>query len=278
MSHDCLRLIADDKDADIIAISEPNRLERKGACYIDTEGVRVISCYASPNKSLNHLENVLAGMSAWVRGFREGVVVAGDLNAKSQTWNCPLEDSRGKTVTRWMASLGLSCLNKGGEPTFIRDRESSIIDVTLGNDKISRTMGEWGIIEEETLSLHKAIITVIKRNQSCIRVQRPCVGSVHKGWSLYGLQEKNLVEKFKDVLEKRGNPQSTLDLKNGISETCDAALKRRGNQKRGVWNDSIKGLRQICTSARRTATRLARRRDSDTSQAYDAAKEAYSKA
>lgn len=292
-SHDCLQLIANERNADIILISEPNtklakaaavsdkdgdtmiwlrkkgaRIENsgsgKGFCYLDTKGIRVISCYASPNRPVSHLEEVLTGMSRHLRGYGGSIVVAGDLNAKSPAWNSSKEDRRGEAVTRWMASLGLSCMNKGNEPTFVRDCQRSIIDVTLGNDAFCRKMQLWEVVEDETLSLHKAIIFTTKEEQ------HNALGSGSKrtppGWSLCGFQEEDLVNRFRRELARCGEVLSTWELKKAIDRTCDATLRKRGSQKTGTywWNETIRDKRKTCTSARRKLTRLMKRGNANT--------------
>lgn len=84
-------------------------------------GVNVIICYASPNRTAAEFSDFLQRIEDHVRTIGHGVpvIVAGDLNARSAVWGDWCQDSRGSELNSLFDSLGLVVLNEGSSPTFV---------------------------------------------------------------------------------------------------------------------------------------------------------------
>lgn len=95
-------------------------------------GVHVISCYASPNRTAVEFSDFLQRVENHVRTVGHGVpiIVAGDLNARSAMWGDWCQESRGSDLNSLFNSLGLVVLNEGSSPTFVGRGRGSIVDIT----------------------------------------------------------------------------------------------------------------------------------------------------
>lgn len=87
------------------------------------------------------------------------IIICGDFNAHSHSWGSRKETSRGKLVNEWVAALDLTIINKGNTSTCIRRQGESIVDLTIVSAEIINKIQEWNVIEQETLSDHKYIVT-----------------------------------------------------------------------------------------------------------------------
>jgi len=90
----------------------------------------VISVYISPNENDRDFNVTLDRLSTAIRGFGGNCIVAGDYNAKSLLWGSPRTSWRGSVLERWAAELDLRIVNVGNEPTCVRTKGASIIDLT----------------------------------------------------------------------------------------------------------------------------------------------------
>lgn len=124
---------------------------------LDLEGFHLYSCYISPNIDINSFEAILNEIMNDVQNTGDEVIITGDFNAKSSLWGSPHTDSRGEKIGDWTNVLNLIIQNDG-RPTFVRGQSVSHIDLSLTTSKISRKVGGWEILEEDSMSLHKYII------------------------------------------------------------------------------------------------------------------------
>lgn len=105
----------------------------KGTGFV---GVRLgeetyFSIYFSPNRPIVAFERFLSRLEAAVRSHLPGrVIVAGDFNAGSPMWGSARANPRGRALERWAAGMGLVCLNRSSEPTCVRSRGASFVDVS----------------------------------------------------------------------------------------------------------------------------------------------------
>ncbi|XP_066261184.1 uncharacterized protein [Euwallacea similis] len=131
----------------------------KGFVGIELKTMIIISCYYSPNGTMEAYEEMLDAMTERIRGSRKEVLVGGDLNAKTPVFGLLASNRRGIMLEGWMATNRLVAINRGPVPTFSTSRGNSVIDVTMGTEAIAREVGFWKVeVEREMLSDHRAII------------------------------------------------------------------------------------------------------------------------
>jgi len=131
--------------------------QESGFRWTEVPGLRVYSCYWSPNCSIAEYEDFILRLERSVRTSALPCVVAGDFNAKSRLWGSPTEDKRGAILADLMSALDLHACNSGVSPTFVRGQSESHIDVTLVSNTIRGKVVDWKVLENESLSLHKYI-------------------------------------------------------------------------------------------------------------------------
>lgn len=283
-AHDLLYHLATENNIDVCLVAEPNsNITRdwgghqdakiwtanqsmfirasglgRGFSWIETANYRIVSCYCSPNSTMDELEAVLDDISKFLReSEKKETIIGGDLNAKSPLWGAPRTDARGSLVAEWISSENLSILNTGGCPTFRRREQESWIDITLCTESLAART-DWKVLDEiETRSYHQYISIDIRD-----REMRPRLSDIGlSGWNTRSLDKEVLIT---HILErKRDTGISTAeDLIEIVTEACDKAMKRNHpKKKRGVywWNEEIREKRKNCISARRKFTRERKR-------------------
>ncbi|VVC27035.1 Endonuclease/exonuclease/phosphatase [Cinara cedri] len=83
------------------------------------------------NSSIEVFNDFLERLKASIRQSELPVMVAGDFNFKSASWNSPIEAARRVFQADLMASLDMIACNQGGSPTFVRGNSGTFIDVTF---------------------------------------------------------------------------------------------------------------------------------------------------
>ncbi|XP_025985789.1 uncharacterized protein LOC113002890 [Solenopsis invicta] len=119
----------------------------------------VVGVYISPNISHGDFEDKIEEIDGVVRRLHpDWLLVAGDFNAKSADWGCPVTDTRGEMLENWAAALDLHIINRGSVPTCVAARGSSIVDITMGSPEAHGKITEWTVSDEETLYDHRYIV------------------------------------------------------------------------------------------------------------------------
>lgn len=131
---------------------------------IKANEMTIISVYISPNINMKQTEKILDSITNEIICVKnqDGIIICGDFNAHSQSWGSTKETSRGALVNEWMASLDLIIVNSGRTPTCIRKQGKSIVDITIATEEVNNRILRWRVIDQESLSNHKYIITEIK--------------------------------------------------------------------------------------------------------------------
>nr|CAI5839435.1 unnamed protein product [Callosobruchus analis] len=65
-----------------------------------------------------------------------------------------------------MAQLGLIAINESRQPTFVRGRSTSILDITLATERIADECRIWKVVDKESLSLHRYILFTVGAEES----------------------------------------------------------------------------------------------------------------
>lgn len=125
-----------------------------GYVWVAVGGIRVYACYWSPNTRYSDFEDFLRRLENSVRSSPVPVVVAGDFNAKHRCWSSPVNDAKGEALTEMAQSLDLVVCNHGPTPTREKDGHRSYIDVTLVSASLQATVGDWEVLQSESLSDH----------------------------------------------------------------------------------------------------------------------------
>lgn len=227
----------------------------RGFVWLELTDLRIFSCYFSPNKALGEIEQALDELGEAIRGSRKGAIIAGDFNAKSPVWGEHREDARGRLVTDWAAGLGLTCLNEGTVPTFVRGESSSRLDITFCTEGVERKLETWTVLDTETLSDHQCIDIKLSSEQ---RV----TPQYSRGWRVDTPGCERLRVKIQEMMDRvlRNDSES---LTGTLGRACEESLQKRGLHSRKKpaywWTAELGGLRKQCLAARRRVVRENRR-------------------
>lgn len=155
-------ILNEEKDAGIALLDNELRVNKilrgKGFVAVWTEKVLLISVYISPNVSEDVTETLLEHLTTVLTGWRGYVIIGGDFNAKAREWASDREDRRGRTILEWTSSEDLFVANNGNTPTFLREEQTSYIDLTLSKHRALQNLVGWRLRDDVfSSSLHRYI-------------------------------------------------------------------------------------------------------------------------
>lgn len=221
--------------------------------------------YISPNVPVGIYLETLDELEELVRTTGSFVIIAGNFNTRSPTWDSVRFNRKGELLEHWAASCDLLLLNEGFSSTCIRPQGESVIGLTWCSVGAMAMVRDWKILEEyETLSDHVFINFEID-----FSLRRSATSSIstHIRWNM----SKFDLDKFKESLSVSlawGSESflSASDLASWIGRAmtavCDAASPRvrpgRRRQSCHWWDEDIARLRSECVAARRRLTRSRR--------------------
>lgn len=226
--------------------------EESGFRWIKIGGIRIYSCYWSPNTDIKQYEHFILRLELSVRGGRGEVIIAGDFNAHHTEWGCPKNNRRGEILSNMIHALDLLICNKGKAPTFQRGASTSIIDLTIASPGTADRIQNWSVLDENTLSDHNYIEFVIKN-----RAVEDYPPTTHR---------TNIRELEKAIEEGHFEVPDTYNMDaNQCSEAMVQAIKDkstttidpRAKHRRSVhwWTHEIADLRKEANHARRVYQR-----------------------
>ncbi|KAL4082648.1 hypothetical protein QTP88_029709 [Uroleucon formosanum] len=242
----------------------------QGFRWVEVQGLRVYSCYWSPNCSIDEYKDFLLRLELSIRNSLIPVVVAGDFNAKSRAWGSPREDPRGTLLADMLASLDAAVCNNGQSPTFVRGQSQSYIDLTFVSARILDSVSNWVVREDESLSLHR-YITFDVGSSSAATIP------TSRGWATGKIEATQL----KATLTRLADPQPETAAASAVADSlvewmtqaADSCLPKRqqGNGRSPVpwWSDHIGSLRKECLRARRQFQRKRSWLGEDRSREYE---------
>lgn len=223
-------------------------------------GIRVISCYISPNIDRSEVLECLDRLSDTIRGLDGRVMICGDMNAKSTLWNCTYTCSRGKLIEEWMAEMNLTLINEGDTPTCVRPQGSSIIDLTLCSADIRHLITDWEVMPNiETLSDHNYIQFKIGNRIDCGQTHgTQCYPRWPRDgwtWDLFQAVTEWEFDQMTPTIDKTDVNTQASQVKRIMQTACDAAVKRVRQGPRGKpvywWNSTIAEARRLTIRERR---------------------------
>lgn len=244
-------------------------LVRRGRHFVAVKCGEVVlaACYISPNIPVGTYLEALDELEELVRSCGSHVVVAGDFNARSPSWDSGRSNRRGELLEHWAVSCDLLLVNEGFVSTCIRPQGESVIDLTWCSADSIEMIHDWGVLRDsETLSDHAYISFEIDLSSSS---RRP-VGNNNLNYIRWNTSKFD-IDKFKESLSVSlaWGPEEDLTalklaswIESTMTAACDAASPRvrAGHSRRSChwWNDDIARLRSECVAARRRLTRARR--------------------
>ena len=127
-----------------------------GFGWVEVAGVRVYSCYFSPNDPLEIFETQILLLEESLREDSGRSLIAGDFDSKSPEWGEARLDRRGILVGEMAARNDLIVLNQGRDFTFRRGAGGSIIDLTYVAPRLASRIVDWCVLQVITLSDHRS--------------------------------------------------------------------------------------------------------------------------
>lgn len=125
--------------------------QEPGFRWVCVRGLRIYSCYWSPNSTLQEYEEFISRLGANIRSTATEILLTGDFNAKHSDWGCPRNDRRGEVLADLITSTGLVVCNRDNTNPFSR---GSIIDLTIASPRTAQRITKWTVLDEEPLSDH----------------------------------------------------------------------------------------------------------------------------
>lgn len=119
--------------------------------------------YFSPNGDIQDFEKLLREVETHTNKWKKGVVVAGDLNAKTPLIGSSVRNMRGNSLEEFIMTNNMAVINEGSAPTFSSVRGNSVIDCTLCTNSFAKYIKDWRVdLECENLSDHNSIFFKVK--------------------------------------------------------------------------------------------------------------------
>lgn len=231
--------------------------------WIDIEGIRIYSCYFSPNRKIKEYRLFLNSLedSIHTATNAKNLIVTGDFNAHSQVWGSRSTCHRGNLVLEFMGALNLITKNDGVLPTWTRGQSQSFLDLTMVPTHMIGRMTHWEVMETESLSDHFYVHFII--NQSPKDTYSTVNSS--KRWSCRKLDLDKLQKFLEQAPVPTGNNPGALE--SLLEKACGECMSKgiyKGNKKPSYWwNNEISALRRQCLKARRALKRRTKRGNTD---------------
>lgn len=268
-----------DQKAGIIIINQ--RLKAKkiltGRTYVlvEIEDWLVLSCYLSPNEKWSDFtrqveeieDNVLRTSKTKPPNSTTATIVAGDFNARAKLWS-EKTDRRGDRIEELTVSTDMVCVNSFGTPTFERRGQSSVIDATLVTAPSAGHVKNWKVLEEETLSDHRAIYFEVSRRLIAASQATQAPSGNKKRWIVSKINLPKLQALAEELCIPDEGELNASEMAEEITENtrkiCDKVMPaRRGERKKPVywWNSDIAKARKDCTRMRRSLLKMRRKKN-----------------
>jgi len=179
-AQDLLHQVGIEEASDFIFISEPHHAEtsnwhnnstnkaaivdanqasvdrigtkEQGFCWIESGGVRLYSCYFSPNSTHHEYMYSITRLELSIRATNTQVLITGDFNAHHTDWGSKSNNKRGEIVSDFVNALGLTICNSGNTPTFCNRNGSSIVDLTIASPAQANEIVRWEVLDTISLS------------------------------------------------------------------------------------------------------------------------------
>lgn len=196
-----LHQVAVEKEADYILVSEPHHAEghnwhndsankaavineksaqldeiggkEPGFSWVLADGVKMYSCYWSPNSTHTEFLDFLARLEVSLRSTQTEVLIAGDFNSHHFDWGSRSCNKRGEALSDLIHAHGLVICNTGNTPTFHNRNGSSIIDLTIASPALAARITDWEVLDTTSLSDHNYIKYKINKTTAATPQEPP---------------------------------------------------------------------------------------------------------
>jgi exonuclease III len=234
-----LHQVAAEKSTNFIFLSEPNRNEdtnwhtdttgkativnanrirldnegtgEAGFRWVTAHGIRLYSCYWSPNSTFTDYMDFLNRLEQSIRSERSEAIITGDFNAKHTDWGSPKSENRGEALADLINALGLIICNKGNSSTFYK---GSIIDLTIATPNLASKVLGWKVLKEESLSDHFYITFDVHLGNANKNTHKPRPPKI----DLKKLESALVSDRFNQISTRNNTERCALALTEAIHE------------------------------------------------------------
>lgn len=234
------------------------RGKEKGFTWATHKNLTVYSCYISPNVNLQEYLDFLDRLEGSIRTHdpsRE-IVITGDFNASSSIWGSRTTNRRGLAVEEWIGKLNLIVANTGTRPTFERREQSSFLDLTISNHKLTNRIINWAVLTDlESLSDHKYIVFEILEKETHTNRPKNTLKNTEQNSFRKQIDKTMLVKELEKSLE--GKPVDVKVLNTALKKACKKSELETIHRKDGIYwyNETIAVARKECIKTRRAYLR-----------------------
>jgi len=178
------------------------------------------------------------------------LIIASDTNSHHPFWGSGACNHRGLILSEYIATTNLEVVNSGSEPTFCSGNKRTVIDVTFANSILYKDIHGWQVSTTDTMSDHRQIQFVIKRDRSAPSKRR----NVRRtDWDVYGDELYARIGMWFGTVDTSEDIERELDVVNTaiLNSFYKACPERRisGRNKMPWWNHDLKVLRQQANRA-----------------------------
>ena len=204
------------------------------------KNIFMVSAYFDINKSIpedlvKFLDN---GLTA-----EDDVIIGCDTNAHSTLWGSSETNRRGEMMEDLIFKYNLSIRNRGVTPTFVNQRASSVIDLTLCSRNIFESIHGWKVNKEELYSDHRRIEFNLR---GVVGIKKPEQWALKRAnWKVFQEMMKVKSEKFKPhrywtpITLDAESKRLTLDIRACLKTACE-----RSKPKKRWWSKDLETQRR----------------------------------
>lgn len=247
-------------------VQESQRTRTNGFVWVKVADIYFCSAYAAPSATQDEYEVLLDRIEQEMRG-RQPLVIAGDFNAWATVWGSRKTNRRGGGVLDLISTLDLVLLNTGLTPTFLKNGNTSIIDLTFVSANLASNDNKWHVSDHYTHSDHQAIYFEVFIPGAIRKKVKPKKAV----WNNRSFDRDSFAAMIQGKVELRGTVEEKVSqLMQFITDGCDASMTKTSNRSRHMavywWTEEISILRRTCLRTRRAAQRARGRSSYDARQ------------
>jgi len=226
-------------------------LGEAGFRWVSANGIRMYSCYWSPNSTLQEYKDFVSRLEASIKSQSSEIHLTGDFNAKHVNWGCPQNDKRGEILAELIDATGLVICNRGNASTF---KKGTIIDLTIASPRTAHGTSKWKVLDEVSLSDHFYLTFSIETGRQTIETPRVPKIDIQR------LTTTLDPGKYHQFIEGMDAERKAMSLTETI-QSCRRPPHSGKNPRKSVhwWNPEINILRRTANHLRRIHQRKRKR-------------------
>lgn len=212
---------------------------------------RVLICSAylpgqdEANKIIKDPTTGLQPVVEYARKHKAELLLGCDANAHHINWGSSDINSRGEVLDDFILSNCLQILNKGCTPTFVTAARQEVLDLTLATDNLARSVSNWHVSGENSMSDHKHIRFEIETGivSSPVLYRNPKATD----WPKYRATLKALTEDLPKSIKSPQELEIAVSLlTKGITDAYEISCPIKNtssNRKTPWWSNNLERLR-----------------------------------